>query len=87
MLPSPETFRMLISGLQGPSHALAVEQTLIWASQMALVVKNPLPNTGDARDEGSIPGPGRSPGEGNGNPLQNSCLGNLMYRGVWWAMV
>ena len=34
---------------------------------------------------GSIPRPGRSPGEGNGNPLQYSCLGNLMDRGAWWA--
>ena len=38
------------------------------------MVKNPLANAGDA---GSIPGPGRLPGEGNGNPLQYSCLGNL----------
>ena len=41
-------------------------------------------NTGDA---GSIPGPGRSPGEGNGNPLQYSCLGNLMDREAWRAIV
>ena len=53
----------------------AVEQTLIWASQVVLVVKTSPANTGDARDEGSIPGSGRSPGEGNGNPLQYSCLG------------
>ena len=33
----------------------------------------------------SIPGSGKSPGEGNGNPLQNSCLGNSMDRGAWWA--
>ena len=37
----------------------------------------------NAGDLGSIPGSGRSPGEGNGNPLQNSCLENLMDRGVW----
>ena len=36
---------------------------------------------------GSIPGSGRSTGEGNGNPLQYSCLGNPMDRGVWWAIV
>ena len=36
-------------------------------------------------DLGSIPGLGRSPGEGNGNPLQYSCLGNLMDRGAWWG--
>ena len=38
-------------------------------------------------DQGSIPGLGRSSGEGNGNPLQYSCLGNLMDRGTWWATV
>ena len=41
-----------------------------------LVVKNLSANTGDARDTGSMPGSGRSPGEGNGNPLQYSCLEN-----------
>ena len=38
-------------------------------------------------DMGSIPGSGRSPGEGNGNPLQYSCLKNPMDRGAWWATV
>ena len=42
---------------------------------------------GDTRDAGSIPESGRSPGVGNGNPLQYSCLGNLMDTGVWWATV
>ena len=51
---------------------------------MALVVKN-LPNS--AGNVGSIPGSGRSPGGGNGNPLQYSCLKNPMDRGAWWAMV
>ena len=46
--------------------------------------KNPLSN---ARDMGSILGLGRSPGEGNGNPLQDSRLGNPMDRGAWWATV
>ena len=41
----------------------------------------------DARDLGSIPGSGRSPGEGNGNPLQYSCLKNPMDRGAWWTTV
>ena len=58
-----------------------------WASQVLLVVKNPLANAGDVRDAGSIPGSGRSPGEGNGNPLQYSCLENSMDRGAWWATV
>ena len=51
---------------------------------MALVVKN-LPAS--AGDVGSIPGSGRSPGEGNGKPLQYSCLENLMDRGAWQATV
>ena len=51
------------------------------------MVKNPPDNAGDERDMGSIPGSGRSPGEGNGNPLQYSCLGKPMDRGAWWATV
>ena len=50
------------------------------------VVKNLLAGTGDARDVGLIPGLGRSPGEGNGNPLQYSCLGNPMDRRAWQAI-
>ena len=50
---------------------------------MAPVVKNLPANGGDARDEGSIPGSGRSPGVGNGNPLQYSRLKNSMDRGAW----
>ena len=42
---------------------------------------------GDARDVGSIPGSGRSPGVGNGNPFQNSCLENSMDRGAWQTIV
>ena len=44
-------------------------------------------STCNAEDLGSIPGSGISPGEGNGNPFQCSCQGNLMDRGVWWAIV
>ena len=51
------------------------------------VVKNPPANAGDARDVSLIPGTGRSPDVGNGNPLQYSCLGNPMDRGAWWAIV
>ena len=50
------------------------------------VVKNLPANAGDARDVGLIPELGRSPGVGNGNPLQCSCLENSMDRGVWWAI-
>ena len=57
------------------------------ASQMVLVVQNLPADAGDIRDTGSVPGSGRSPGEGNGNPLQYSCLENSMDRGVWRAIV
>ena len=58
------------------------------ASQVVLVVKILPANAEDnARDVGSIPGIGRSPRKGNGNPLQNSCLGNPIDRGAWWATV
>ena len=52
-----------------------------------LVVKNPPANAGDIRDTGLILELGRSPGEGNGNPLQYFCLGNPMGRGIWWVTV
>ena len=58
-----------------------------WASQVAPVVKNPPANVGDAKKLGSVPGWGRSPGEGNGNPLQYSCLENPMDGGAWRATV
>ena len=51
------------------------------------MVKNPLANERKAKDTGSSPGSGRSPEEGNGNPLQYSCLENPMDRGAWWATV
>ena len=46
------------------------------------MVKNPLANAGDIRDKGLIPGSGRSPGDGHGNPLQYFCLENPMDRGA-----
>ena len=48
------------------------------------MVKNPAANAGDVKDVGSIPGSGRSPGGGHGNPFQYSCLENPMDRGTWW---
>ena len=51
------------------------------------MVKNPPASTGNLRDAGSIPGLGRSSGQGNGNPRQYSCLENPMDRGAWWATV
>ena len=53
----------------------------------AQMVKNPPANAGDTGDTGSIPGLGRSPGEGHGNPLQYSYLENPMDRGAWQATV
>ena len=57
------------------------------ASQVAQVLKKPPANAGDVRDMGLIPGLGRSPGGGHGNPLQYSCLENAMGSGAWQAMV
>ena len=54
---------------------------------MALVLKNSTANTGDRRDVGSVPGLGRSPGEGNGSPLQYTYLGNPLDRGAWQVTV
>ena len=51
------------------------------------MVKNPPANVGDVKDKGSIPGLGRSPGGGNGNPFQCSYLENSMDRGAWQATV
>ena len=59
----------------------------IIASQAVLVAKSPPEKSGDIRDAGSIPGSGRPPGEGHGNPLQYSCLENSMDRGAWRARV
>ena len=51
------------------------------------MVKNLLVNAGEVRDMGLIPGLGRCPGRGHGNPLQHSCLENSMDRGAWRAIV
>ena len=58
-----------------------------WAFQVALVGKNPPANAGDTEDTNVIPGLGRSPGEGHGNPLQHSSLENPMDKGAWQAIV
>ena len=58
----------------------------IRASQVVLVVKNPPANARDVTDMGSLPGFGRFPGGGHGNPL-HSCLENSIDRGTWWATV
>ena len=64
-----------------------VYSQLCHPSQVAQVVKNLPANAGNIRDVGSVPGFGRSPGEGHGNPLQYSFLENPMDRRTWWAIV
>ena len=56
----------------------------LWDFPGDSVLKNPPTSAGDV---GLLPGLGRSPGEGNGNPLQHSCLGNPMDRGTWQATI
>ena len=67
------------------SYDLGLIHSLTEVSPVGSVVNN-LP-AGDTRDAGSFPGSGRSPREGNGNPLQEACLENPMDRGAWWATV
>ena len=57
--------------------------TSVWASQVALGLKNPPASAGDVRDAGSALGYGRSPGEGHGSPLQCPCLGQEEPGGLW----
>ena len=59
----------------------------MWTSEVVLVVNNLPANAGNIRDSASIPGLGRSPGGGNGNPLQYSSQENLMHRRACWATV
>ena len=63
------------------------KQLTLWASQVALVVKNLPANAGDMRDADLILGLERSPEGGHDNPLQYSCLDNPMERGAWQAIV
>ena len=60
---------------------------MMWASQEALVVKNPPADAGDLRDVGSIPELERFPGERHSNPLQYTCLENPLDRAASWAIV
>ena len=78
---------MLCSLPFGTSQGIMLCSLPFGTSQVVLVVKNPPANAGDARDMGLIPESGRSPGEGNGNLLQYSCLENPMDRGAWQATV
>ena len=78
------THRVMVTQLEA---AFRICTLVIWASQVVLVVKNLPANAGDVRDTGSVPGLRRSPGEGNGDLLQYSCLENPMDRGAWRATV
>ena len=69
------------------AYSCIFDHSLKNVSPVAQLVKNLLANARDARDMGSIPWLGRSPGEGNGNPLQYSYLKNSMDRGAWRATV
>ena len=69
------------------SHHLKYQASIFRASHVALVVKNAPSNERDIRDLDSVPGLGKSPGGGYGNPLQYSCLENATVRGAWWAKV
>ena len=66
---------------------LMIMKMKIQASLVALVVKNPPANAGDIGDMGLIPGLGKSPGVGNGNSLQHSCMENPIDRGAWCTTV
>ena len=74
------SYSNLFNNLISPTH-------LVWASQVALVVKNPPADAGDIREVGMIPGLGRSPGEGHGNLPQYSFMENPKDRGASWATV
>ena len=66
---------------------LTYAHTLIWASQVGLVVKNPPASAGEMRNMGSIPRPRRVPGGGHVNPVQYSCLENPVDKGSWQSIV
>ena len=70
-----------------PQHKGMIYISLEGASQVIQLVKNLPANAGDSRDGGLILGLGKSPGVGNGNPCQYSCLENPINRGAWWATV
>ena len=70
--------------LESPEYLLEPSHALILGLPQKLSGKESTCNEGDLN---SVPGLGRSPGEGHGNPLQYSCLGNPMDRGAWWVAV
>ena len=84
-LNAPRIYRKQAKFLISPHSTFITTDGLLRASQLVLVVKNQPANTGDIRGVGSIPEPGRSPGEGDSNSLRYSRLGNPRDRAAWWA--
>ena len=84
-----ERQRFILLFLYGRKMESGLLQECLYPSRSAfslrIIVKNPPANAGDSKDPGSIPGWGRSPGEGNDNPFQYSCWENSMDRRTWWA--
>ena len=79
---------LLFQEVSGSDFSAKLKQVSgVCRSQVVLVVNNPPANGGDIRNTGSIPGLGRSPGGGHGNPLQYSCLENPMDRVAWRSTV
>jgi len=74
-------------GLEGDSYLHVFIKCLKGFPGGAVVKNLPTTNAIDPGNSGSVPGLGRSPGVGNGNPLQYSCLEDSVDRGVWWATV
>ena len=74
-------------GFSLPLGGYNLTQKTTRTSQVALVVKNPPAKAEDVKDMGSIPGSGKSPGGGNSNSFQYSCLENPMDRAAWRATV
>ena len=89
--PPPRALQTSINGLPfKPLPAIQFQgpMCVFWASPMSLWLKKKKKKSiCSAGDAGLIPGSGRSPGGGNGNPLQYSCLGNPMDRGACWTIV
>ena len=73
---------MLVSGVQQSDSVI-----YIYGFQGGAVVKTPPADSGDTKDMGSVPGSGRSPEVGHGNPVQYYCLENAMDRGAWKVIV
>ena len=84
---TPTSWADFHTSFKGPISSKSLSLQFAVTSLLVLVVKSLPASTGDIRDMGSIPRLGSSPEGGHGNPLQYSCLENLMNKGAWWATV